>query len=512
MNFLFWPFKRARQSTLDSMAPATVAANSKTKRRHKYTARRRRAAAVLGSVLACLMTPLTIVQSKLYRSDLAMARQHFPGAPNFSSRDRVLVLSPHCDDETLGAGGTIAQARRAGAQIKVLFFTNGDGSRSTQIAENAKHLRRFSFQELAAMRQRESLAAVAELGVAREDVIFLGYPDGGLRAMWESHWTRTNYRSPYTNAMRSPYPNSFTRAAPYRGSQVLADVEKVMGEFKPTAVLCTHPADTHGDHWAAYAYTRAALEKLRLRLCDAPDNWPQRTQLLTFLVHHGVWPVPHGYHPSARLAPPAKMRDCGTQWIDAALDGTAQTQKKAALERYVSQLIFTPHYLRAFLRRNEIFGTVPPKVLSSHGEATLLRDERDDSMWHKVWPGADIRALWLRPGAQGWNLRLQTAGRPSSRFHYEVSIHALAAGTTQAMTCKVLWRDGNWVARLSQASKEDEELRLRMLPDGFEIDIPSQVRGAVQTSAGTFLMSAAVLRGNSRIDQTETATWRLDGD
>ncbi|MDF2439525.1 MAG: hypothetical protein JWN98_509 [Abditibacteriota bacterium] len=546
MKFLFLLFKRTPRSTLNSVtldraADSPVApANSQSKRYLGHTAFRRttfrhRTTAVVGGVLACLLIPIVIVQSKNYRRDLSMAHEQFPGAPNYSARDRVLVLSPHCDDETLGAGGAIVQARRAGAQVKVVFFTNGDGSRSTQIAENAKHLRRFSFQELATMRQSESIAAVAELGVAAEDVIFLGYPDGGLRAMWEKHWQRTNYRSPYTKAMRSPYPNSFTRAAPYRGSQLLADLEKILVDFKPTTLLTTHPADTHGDHWAAYAYTRAALEKLRMASADATSGsistsnageWPQQVQLLTFLVHHGIWPVPHGYHPEARLAPPAQMRNCGTQWMDSALDASAQAQKKAALERYVSQLIFTPHYLRAFLRRNEIFGTVPPKVATMQQDTALLRDESSDSLWHKLWPAADIRALWLRLLPAGWSLRLETAGHPVVRFQYEVTIHVLKATETRALTCKVLWRNGAWVALLADGVLPPQSLPVKLRADGFEIEVPSHVPGfAVPGSDAsgsspsgvgsvvptrTLLMSAAVLRGSSRLDQTETATWRLD--
>jgi hypothetical protein len=81
--------------------------------------------------------------------------------------------------------------------------------------------------------------------------------------------------------------------------------------------------------------------------------------LLTFLVHHGVWPAPHGYHPEAKLAPPADLLNVGTHWMETPLDEQSRVAKKAALERYVSQLAFTPHYLRGFLRRNELFGVVP---------------------------------------------------------------------------------------------------------------------------------------------------------
>jgi LmbE family N-acetylglucosaminyl deacetylase len=72
----------------------------------------------------------------------------------------------------LGAGGTIAAARRRGLAVRVAFVTNGDGSRSTQIEQDTRLLRRNTFQQLAAMRQRETVAALKELNVSREDIVF----------------------------------------------------------------------------------------------------------------------------------------------------------------------------------------------------------------------------------------------------------------------------------------------------------------------------------------------------
>lgn len=42
------------------------------------------------------------------------------------SQERLLVYSPHPDDETLGCGGLMHKAKRAGAQIYVQFMTVGD--------------------------------------------------------------------------------------------------------------------------------------------------------------------------------------------------------------------------------------------------------------------------------------------------------------------------------------------------------------------------------------------------
>ncbi|MEU3018074.1 MULTISPECIES: PIG-L family deacetylase [unclassified Nocardiopsis] len=42
------------------------------------------------------------------------------------SRERLLVFSPHPDDETLGCGGLMHKAKRAGAEVFVQFLTVGD--------------------------------------------------------------------------------------------------------------------------------------------------------------------------------------------------------------------------------------------------------------------------------------------------------------------------------------------------------------------------------------------------
>jgi len=35
------------------------------------------------------------------------------------------VFSPHPDDETLGCGGTIIKKKRAGAEVKIFYMTDG---------------------------------------------------------------------------------------------------------------------------------------------------------------------------------------------------------------------------------------------------------------------------------------------------------------------------------------------------------------------------------------------------
>ncbi len=323
----------------------------------KAKARRKKRALLAVGILLCAAAPTFVAQLRLYRRNLAMAREILPILPVLTARDRLLVLAPHPDDETLGAGGTIAEARRRGLAVRIVFLTNGDGSRSTQLAVNLRQRRLNSFSELAKLRQQEATSATRALGVATPDLIFLGYPDGGTKEMLLRHWTPNNlYRSPFTGADYAPYDNARTPNAPYCGEQALADVTSVLREFRPTIVITTHPRDSHSDHHAAYEFAAKSLEQLRKNPRQA---WAEDTRLLTFIVHHGLWPVPYGYHPDATLSPPADLKS-GTNWMRAPLNATSRSAKNAALEAYSSQLATTPNYLRSFLRRNELFGLMAP--------------------------------------------------------------------------------------------------------------------------------------------------------
>lgn len=477
----------------------------------------------------CAVMPATVFQVVLYRQNLVVANERFPSAPVFTGDDRLLVLAPHCDDETLGVGGTIAAARARGAAVRVVFLTNGDSSIATQIAEDARFLRRNTFRQLVHTRQREAVAAMHTLGVEEKDVTFLGYPDGGTKAMWENHWSYGNlYRSAATGANKTPYANSRTINAAYCGEQALRDVREVIQEFQPTAIFTTHPADTHPDHWAAYAYANAALQTLRLQ--ESTQSWASRVQLLTFLVHHGPWPVPHGYHPEAALSPPAALKDTGTHWVQMPLDGPSRAAKKAALERYVSQLPFTPHYLRSFLRRNELLGLVPAATLSLGPQSTskvdsiqppsLIRDPARDSLWNDVWKSADLKSVSLMRSGSGVKLHAELSQSPSPRLSYRFSLHTLVSAPNVTATDKISADASTLVVRRGEkglqatiklAGTPDagaRPLKLRRIERGFEVELPRTMTPLHERS--TLLVSASTHLGRSALDQTELGTLRLD--
>jgi LmbE family N-acetylglucosaminyl deacetylase len=84
---------------------------------------------------------------------------------------RMLGVFAHPDDEVFCAGGTMAQAAEAGAEVMIVSATRGERG---QIRDAAAATRRT----LGAVREGELGAAAAELGVQHVQV--LAYPDGTL--------------------------------------------------------------------------------------------------------------------------------------------------------------------------------------------------------------------------------------------------------------------------------------------------------------------------------------------
>ena len=89
-----------------------------------------------------------------------------------SSARRLLGVFAHPDDEVFCAGGTMARAAEAGAEVMIVSATRGERG---QIRDPAAATRRT----LGAIRERELRAAAAELGVQR--VQLLDYADGTLQ-------------------------------------------------------------------------------------------------------------------------------------------------------------------------------------------------------------------------------------------------------------------------------------------------------------------------------------------
>lgn len=86
---------------------------------------------------------------------------------------RCLIISPHPDDETLGCGAAIQQARQAGRPVNLIIVTDGSGSSVSSI---------ISSDDLIKLRRAETIKACEKLGIHSADIIFLPFVDGTASA------------------------------------------------------------------------------------------------------------------------------------------------------------------------------------------------------------------------------------------------------------------------------------------------------------------------------------------
>ena len=88
-------------------------------------------------------------------------------------RETWLFVSPHDDDLVIGAGLWIQAAVREGIDVRVLVVTDGRMGYCTLQQRDS----------IAEIRQRETYESFEILGVGREQIAWVGYPDGGLHTL-----------------------------------------------------------------------------------------------------------------------------------------------------------------------------------------------------------------------------------------------------------------------------------------------------------------------------------------
>src|SRR6185295_6463246 len=162
-----------------------------------------------------------------------------PALSPLTSRDTLLIVAPHPDDESLCCAGLIHMARQAGAQVAIVWITNGDGFRwDAMVTQRALFPDSGSYRTLAHTRIQEARNAAQSLGVAPDSLYFLGYPDRGvLHLMRDYYQPQVPWRSRYTGARAVIYPDAFEPGAPYEGDRLVRNFNAVLDRVKPTLVF-----------------------------------------------------------------------------------------------------------------------------------------------------------------------------------------------------------------------------------------------------------------------------------
>jgi len=139
---------------------------------------------------------------------------------------RILVVVAHSDDEVLGCGGTIAAQAELGAEIFVMFLTNGVGARNTDSTDTG------------IMRRVEAARKACDiLGVQK--IIQRDFPDNRLDSV------------PLLDIVQA--------------------IELVVVDFQPSVVLTHYAEDLNVDHRACHQAVLTA--------CRPQPEHPVRTIL-----------------------------------------------------------------------------------------------------------------------------------------------------------------------------------------------------------------------------------------
>ncbi len=280
--------------------------------------------------------------------------------PEIRAGDRILVLAPHIDDEAISSAGIIQQAETKGAKILVVYATNGDGTSYPLVR---KLLRSGWFVSFGKKRMVEAKNAAACLGLNKENLIFLGYPDQVLKIMFNnpavftSKSTRLNY---------NPYLETYRQKQLYIGKNLIKDLAEIMLDFKPTMAIISHPRDIHPDHRYLFWFLQKAMVQANL--------WPDQ---YGYLVHFKSYSAK-----KALLQPPPKLAG-SNRWYSFDLSLMQKQKKLAAIRANASQLKRFPvrNFLGAFARQNEIF----EKINANELPWPLPANKRNNRTLMKLW-------------------------------------------------------------------------------------------------------------------------------
>ncbi|PYT15135.1 MAG: hypothetical protein DMF51_07340 [Acidobacteria bacterium] len=158
-----------------------------------------------------------------------------------ASGEHLLFLAPHPDDETLAAGALLQRTIARGGRARVVFATDGDNNPWTQrLVEGRIRIRPDDSARFGRRRRAEALAALAELGLAADDALFLGLPDQAI-----------------TDLVIAGDGGAVERLA------------AVLRDWRTTLLVLPSLFDLHPDHSALAVLMRLALERA------SPDPLPR---------------------------------------------------------------------------------------------------------------------------------------------------------------------------------------------------------------------------------------------
>ena len=192
---------------------------------------------------------------------------------------RILILSPHQDDEILSSYYLLKKTSHEKNLAYIAFATNGD----------------YHGEEIARMRYYESIRAIMSCNVSPSHVFFLGYSDTGMRSdnsfLWNLYYNNTipcktkHTKTWHPNNLKTFHNMLYAEEAAYTRDSFVQDLYMLFKIVSPDILIIPSYYDLHGDHHALYMFVTYVMNKYHLfipiwcYLIHSKDErkWPNRT-------------------------------------------------------------------------------------------------------------------------------------------------------------------------------------------------------------------------------------------
>ncbi|RIZ70879.1 MAG: PIG-L family deacetylase [Methylococcales bacterium] len=308
------------------------------------------------------------------------------------SHERLLVLAPHPDDETLSAAGLIQQVFDHGGTVRSVVVTSGDAYvEAIQRDLGKTNLSSADYIHYGEKRLQESRSAAHVLGHGYIHLDLYGFSDGSIYPMLVSHWGRTHPdRSGFTGYSHVPYVEAEDKGIAQEGELLRNELVAILRATKPTMIVFPDVMENDSDHAGLGMFALLAINDWLEHSIGAEPN----PRLFAYLIH---WQ--HGW-PSGSTA--EKPLDLSTQPLflpdDLPLRGLTRTctplneaerlLKREALAQYHTQQRAMGSFLAAFVRSNECYTELT--VNDSKGIENVVRQ------WQHVRKSFDSHPITRR--------------------------------------------------------------------------------------------------------------------
>ena len=288
-----------------------------------------------------------------------MLQAHTERPLEIGYRERLLVLAPHPDDETLSAAGLIHQVFEHGGTVRTVVVTAGDAYvEAIQQDTGRRKLTKTDFLNYGEKRLEESRSAAKVLGNGFIHLDLFGFSDGAIYPMLVSHWGRTHPdRSGFTGYSHVPYIEAEDKGAAQDGELLRNELVEILRATKPTMIVFPDVMENDSDHAGLGMFALLAVSDW-LEHTIGPEPKPR---LLAYLIHwQHDWPPGSGADKpqdvsNQPLFLPDDLPLRGHTRVCTNLSVPERNLKRYALAQYHTQQRAMGAFLSAFIHSNECF-------------------------------------------------------------------------------------------------------------------------------------------------------------